>query len=179
VTIDTVSHLEVSNLADDFDAADVAVAGGTGHPRLDVRRVDELDGIRQAMDSRPVDGLGDSRLVEQLRDLCLRGSALGALDLAEVVTEEALRDSRDARGLVRAHRAVAELTVDARSGDVSDVRKRDGLLGALAEAKNRRGLAPPSGPDEIENQNHHHGHAEANGRDDDFDDGVVVQRIAY
>ena len=111
-----------------------------GHSALDVRRMDELNMVRNPVNPDPIDRLGVTTGVEQLSQLsfCRFASRFGPVDFPEIMTKKALSNGRNRRGLVRGHLTMTELTINPCVCDVACVRKCDGLRWAVPKAKNGR-----------------------------------------
>ena len=134
MTVNAVSHLQVSDLLHHLHATHVTVARGTVNAGAYVGFVEELNVVGEAVDSFPLDGL----VILEVRPEEFQFLAPGEDELliAQVlVAEETLLNGRYAGGSAGIDSAVTEHALDADFLDMYVVGKVDGLLGSGAHAK--------------------------------------------
>ena len=134
VTVNAVSHLQVSDLLYHLHAAHVTVAGGTVNTGAYVGFMEELNVVGEAVNSFPLDGVA----VIEVRPEEFQFLAPGKDELliAQIlVAEETLLNRGYAGGSAGIDGAVTEHALDADFFDMYVVRKVDGLLGSGAHAK--------------------------------------------
>ena len=134
VAIHTVPHLQVSDLLHHLHTADVTVARGAVNAGAYVGFVEELDVVRNAVDSFPLDGLIILKVISEKFKLL----ALGKYELFVtqiLVAEDALFHRGYASRPTGVDGAVAEHALDTNFFDVNVVRKVNGLLRGCAHAE--------------------------------------------
>ena len=134
VTVNAVSHLQVSDLLDYLHAAHVTVAGGTVNAGAYVGFMEELNVVGEAVDSFPLNRVAVIEVRPE--EFQFHAPREDELLIAQVlVAEETLLNGRYSGGSAGIDSAVTEHALDADFFDMYVVGKVDGLLGSGAHAK--------------------------------------------
>ena len=134
VTVNAVSHLQVSDLLDHLHAAHVTVAGGTVNTGAYVGFMEELNVVGEAVDSFPLNRVAVIEVRPEEFQLLAPGKY--ELLIAQVlVAEETLFNGGYSGGSTGVDGAVTEHALNADFFNMYVVGKVDGLLGSGAHAK--------------------------------------------
>ena len=134
VTVNAVSHLQVSDLLDYLHAAHITVARGAVNAGAYVGFMEELNVVGEAVDSFPLNRV--SVIEVRPKEFQFLAPGKDELLIAQIlVAEETLLNGRYAGGSAGIDCAVTEHALDADFFDMYVVGKVDGLLGSGAHAK--------------------------------------------
>ena len=134
VTVNAVSHLQVSDLLDHLHAAHVTVARGAVNAGAYVGFMEELNVVGEAVDSFPLNRV--SVIEVRPKEFQFLAPGKDELLIAQIlVAEETLLNGRYAGGSAGIDCAVTKHALDADFFDMYVVGKVDGLLGSGAHAK--------------------------------------------